>query len=57
MKILIDGRGIKKTGIGRYIEDTLKEILLIDKQNEYLLLISPEDKKNVNLKASNLEFC
>lgn len=56
MKILIDGRGIKKTGIGRYIEDTLKEILLIDKQNEYLLLISPQDKKNISLKAKNLEF-
>lgn len=56
MKILIDGRGIKKTGIGRYIENTLKEILILDKSNHYFLLIKPEDKQKVNLRADNLEF-
>ena len=56
MKILIDGRGIKKTGIGRYIESTLREILLIDSANEYILLVKPEDKKDIKLRAENLSL-
>ena len=56
MKILIDGRGIKKTGIGRYIESTLREILPIDKTNEYILLVKPEDKKDIKLRAENLSL-
>jgi glycosyltransferase involved in cell wall biosynthesis len=56
MKILIDGRGIKKTGIGRYIENTLKEILKIDKTNHYELLLRDEDLEKLDLKADNLEF-
>lgn len=56
MKILIDGRGIKKTGIGRYIENTLREMLLLDKKNHYEMLINPGDKKSINLSAKNLEL-
>jgi len=56
MKILIDGRGIKKTGIGRYIENTLKEILKIDSTNQYELLLRDEDLVKLDLKADNLEF-
>jgi glycosyltransferase involved in cell wall biosynthesis len=56
MKILIDGRGIKKTGIGRYIENTLREILLVDNKNDYVLLVKPEDKNTIKLKADNLEM-
>lgn len=56
MKILIDGRGIKNTGIGRYIENTLKELLVIDKNNQYLLLVKKEDSKDIRLKSPNLEL-
>ena len=56
MKILIDGRGIKKTGIGRYIENTLKEVLKIDKSNQYELLLRDEDLEKLDLKADNLSF-
>lgn len=56
MKILIDGRGIKKTGIGRYIESTLKELLSMDPHNEYILLINPADKSKIDFKASNVSF-
>ncbi len=56
MKILIDGRGINKTGIGRYINNTLRELLLIDKKNDYELLIRPEDRAGLKLSASNLEL-
>ena len=56
MRILIDGRGINKTGIGRYIHNTLRELLLIDKKNDYELLIRPEDRAGLKLSASNLEL-
>lgn len=56
MKILVDGRGIKKTGIGRYIENTLRAILEIDKKNQYELLVRDEDTENLNLEADNLEY-
>ena len=56
MKILIDGRGIKKTGIGRYIENTLKEVLKIDRSNQYELLLRDEDLEKLDLKADNLSF-
>jgi glycosyltransferase involved in cell wall biosynthesis len=56
MKILIDGRGIKKTGIGRYIENTLKEILKIDRINQYEILIRSEDIGGFHLKADNLHI-
>jgi len=56
MKILIDGRGIKKTGIGRYIEKTLREVLKLDKDNSYILLVKSSDRKNINISASNLSY-
>lgn len=54
MKILIDGRWIKQTGIGRYIYQTLEKILLLDQENEYILLIRAEDESRIKLKAPNL---
>lgn len=56
MKILIDGRGIKKTGIGRYIENVLLEILKIDKKNQYELLLRKEDLVRLDIKADNLKY-
>ncbi len=56
MKILIDGRGIKTTGIGRYIENTIIEILKLDKINSYELIVRDEDLKRLKLKADNLAF-
>lgn len=56
MNILIDGRGINKTGIGRYIENTLRELLKIDKNNTYSLLVMTDDLKNISLKADNLNL-
>lgn len=56
MKILIDGRWIKQTGIGRYIENTLTELLKLDKTNDYVLLIRTKDKAAIDIRADNLEF-
>ena len=54
MKILIDGRWIRQTGIGRYISQTLEQILLYDKKNEYILLVRAKDVDKISLKAPNL---
>lgn len=56
MKILVDGRFIKQTGIGRYIEEMLEQILLLDTKNEYVLIIREKDKNEIPLKAKNLSL-
>ncbi len=38
MIIAIDGRLIKQTGVGRYIQNLFQEIKKIDKKNRYILL-------------------
>lgn len=55
-RIVIDGRWIKQTGIGRYVEKTLVEILKLDCQNEYILLVRDEDRAKLNLSAPNLKL-
>ena len=54
MKILIDGRWIKQTGIGRYISHMLEQILLLDTKNDYVLLVREKDVDSITLKADNL---
>ncbi len=56
MKILIDGRFIKQTGIGRYIEEMVEQVLVLDKKNEYVLLIRKKDQDQISLKAKNLSL-
>lgn len=53
-KIVIDGRWIKQTGIGRYVENTLRQILAFDQQNQYILLVRDEDRAKLELQAPNL---
>lgn len=43
MKICIDGRLINESGIGRYIRNLLKNLELIDKENEYFILLKKID--------------
>lgn len=54
MKIVIDGRWIKQTGIGRYVEETLHGVLENDKVNEYVLMVRPEDRDKLSYDAPNL---
>lgn len=54
MKILIDGRWILQTGIGRYIYQTLEQVLLLDSKNEYILMVRSKDKDKIKLQAPNL---
>ncbi len=56
MKIVIDGRWIKQTGIGRYVEETLRDVLARDSENSYVLLVRPEDRERLDYKADNLEL-
>ncbi len=55
-RIIIDGRWIKQTGIGRNIEETLKRILELDHDNHYILLVRDEDRVAISLRAPNLEL-
>lgn len=56
MKILIDGRMIKGTGIGRYIDQLVRELVDQDKNNKYLLLVLEKDKDSIDIEADNLEL-
>lgn len=56
MKILIDGRWIKQTGIGRYIHQTLEQLLKLDTENEYILLVRTKDQDKITLRAPNLSL-
>ncbi|MEK7534905.1 MAG: glycosyltransferase family 1 protein [Patescibacteria group bacterium] len=41
-------------GLGRYSRNLLKELLLIDKDNQYTAIITPEDEPEFDLHAPNL---
>ena len=45
MRIGIDARlwGIKHTGIGRYVEQLVKNLIEVDKKNDYVLFLKKED--------------
>ena len=65
MKILIDCRfwGPKHTGLGRYTENLIKNLLAVDKKNKYVLLIRKNSlisqaefsKPNVKFKIIDIE--
>lgn len=55
-RIVIDGRWIKQTGIGRCVEETLRHLLEIDHDNHYILLVRDEDRARLDLKNPNLEL-
>lgn len=49
MKICIDARLYKETGVGRYIRSLIKYLPDLDNENHYSLLLLPEDCKNISL--------
>ena len=56
MRILIDCRfwGPKHTGLGRYTENLLRNLLKIDKKNQYILLFQKETiRNNLTMKQCN----
>jgi len=47
MKIVIDARAIKQTGVGRYIEELVTQLLAQDHDNQYVLLVREEDRSKL----------
>lgn len=53
MKIVIDGRMLGWTGVGRYTHELLKNLEAIDRTNQYLVLIQDGDKTRWQPTATN----
>jgi len=56
MKIGIDGRLIRETGVGRYIQNLISQLSEIDKRNDYTLFVRKEDQENLKSQISNLKW-
>ena len=56
-KIAWDVRFWRKgtAGLGRYSQNLVREILKLDKENEYTAIITPADEKEFDLKQDNLK--
>jgi hypothetical protein len=48
MRIGIDVRLFKQTGVGRYIRNLVADLAKIDKQNNYVLFCRTQDEKDVS---------
>lgn len=48
MKIAIDARLINESGVGRYIRNLLENLALIDKDNNYFILLKKRDLESFN---------
>lgn len=53
MKIGIDGRLINQTGVGRYTQELVRNLAVIDKENKYTLFL--RDKQDIPLPGPNWE--
>jgi glycosyltransferase involved in cell wall biosynthesis len=53
MKIGIDARLWQESGVGRYIRNLVKNLKLIDRQNNYVLFVLPKDYKSVKLEIQS----
>ncbi|EKD85271.1 MAG: glycosyl transferase, group 1 [uncultured bacterium] len=47
LKIIIDGRMYRESGIGRYIRNLISKLKIIDKENEYFILHLKNDYDNL----------
>lgn len=53
MRIGIDARLWRETGVGRYIRNLVINLQRIDKKNDYVLFVRSEDQKDVRLKVQS----
>lgn len=53
MKIGIDARLYSQSGVGRYIRNLLKELEVLDKANEYFIILAAEDYHKVSFNNGN----
>lgn len=56
MRIGIDARLWNETGVGRYIRNLVKELQIIDGQNEYVLFVKKDDKEQILKQVQNDNF-
>lgn len=56
MKIVIDGRTIRQTGVGRYIYQTTKLLPQLDTDNTYQLLVRTQDMAGLDLPKASIEL-
>lgn len=56
MKTGIDCRLWNQTGVGRYIRNLVLELSLIDKENQYVLFVRPQDAEQVRRQIKNPKF-
>ena len=56
MKVGIDCRLWNQTGVGRYIRNLVLELSLIDKENQYVLFVRPQDAEQVGRQIQNSKF-
>lgn len=55
MKIGIDARMIKATGIGRYTENLIKELAKIDQENQYIIFLKKDEFSYFKLPGKNFK--
>lgn len=55
MRIGIDCRMLKATGIGRYISSLIEELSKIDRDNQYILFLKKEDFSSFRLPGKNFK--
>lgn len=56
MRIGIDARIIFRRGVGRYIENLVKNLLEIDRENEYFVYLDKRSTLNEYIEAKNCKF-
>src|SRR3989344_6253280 len=49
MRIVIDARMYQESGVGRYIRNLISELQILEKENEYLILLTKKDYDNLDL--------
>lgn len=57
MRIVIDARLYRRStaGIGRYSRELIKNLVAIDQENTYVLLLTPADYKECDIEGQNVE--
>lgn len=55
MRIGVDARKIKDFGIGVYIQNLVKNLLLLDKENKYILFFDPADIDDFSFPQTRVE--
>lgn len=53
MKIGIDARLWSETGVGRYIRNLVKELIILDQSNEYVLFVLAKDIESIKCQIAN----